>query len=574
MYGNASQPSRVYLCGARAPIEHGDVVREQLRLARRYRNALVEQDRKRRDRAREIVGVSEPRLLELEQRIDGLTAKIDEMRDAHRAANAKRRKRQADKDAQQTIRWLRKERKELRAELRPLKRDVYRRPEVRGPLEALDAEDLVERKRLRAESGLHWGTYLTVEQGLSKMRSKGPPRFVGRHWPGKVAVQVQHGATWQELLDGHGQARIEPWGPRRPAGAPAPSPDGRRSRRPWYLLRIRVGGTPREGIFAAIPFVCHREPPPEARVKWIHVRRILRGCREEWSVQLVLAAESWDHGDTVTARGACGIDLGWRSMGSRGLRVAYLVGDDGYEEELMLPRRWVKALRHAESLQSIRDREFNAARFLLREWRSDDHPAWFLEATATLRQWRSPARLAGLVLRWRGERFDGDEDVYRALEDWRAQDRHLYDWQQAERAKVQRRRDDVYRRFAAQVRWRYEHVVIEGGDLWKQLGRKPSPESADCPRWQETRWEARASSPGRLREILESGHPNVTRAPASMTTRRCHVCGANAKEGWDARTELMYECSAGHREDQDRQAAINLLRVASGPVRASSKEAS
>lgn len=82
----------------------------------------------------------------------------------------------------------------------------------------------------------------------------------------------------------------------------------------------------------------------------------------------------------------------------------------------------IERLRHAERLRSIRDREFDAARAALLQWLSVTGavPEWLREETATLDQWRSASRLARLVIHWRTDRFDGDQEIYERLEAWRA----------------------------------------------------------------------------------------------------------------------------------------------------------
>jgi hypothetical protein len=55
MFGHLAQPSRVYAIGACAPSENADRVSDQLDLARRYRNALVELKLWRRAQVHEVL---------------------------------------------------------------------------------------------------------------------------------------------------------------------------------------------------------------------------------------------------------------------------------------------------------------------------------------------------------------------------------------------------------------------------------------------------------------------------------------------------------------------------------------
>lgn len=97
---------------------------------------------------------------------------------------------------------------------------------------------------------------------------------------------------------------------------------------------------------------------------------------------------------------------------------------------------------------------------------------------------------------------------------------------------------------------------------WRQLMRRP-PAEEDTESL-DRRYEARLASPGLLRESLRHGHPQVLEASAVDSTRTCSVCGAGPASDWDAVAELVYRCTAGHRMDQDENAARNLLSTHTG----------
>ena len=569
MFGHASQPTRVYAYGARAPAgEHAETARAQLLLARRYRNALVEVEHERRRQADAIVLRHTPRLAELAAEEATLAEALEAVRGAIRERNSAERTREPRAEAQSAARELGATLRQVRAEIRTLRREAFAADAVRADLAGLDAETRERQQALRREYSplLGWGTRAVVEHGLAGIRSGPPPRFVGRPWPGKLAVQFQADTkrgrpspTFGDLLTGAShatQARVEVLP--LPEGA---APGGRRSKRPRALLHLRIGSEGRAPVMVQVPFVLHRRPPADARVKWVYLVRSLRATHEEWSVQFVCAREAWAHADTAGASGVCGIDMGWRHLPDGSLRVAYVEGSDGYAEELRLPAEWLEAWQHAESLQSIRDREFALALARLRAWLAvqEELPEWLREATETLAQWRSPARLAGLAIRWRAARFDGDAEAFGPLEAWRAQDRHLYDWQAAERHKLLRRRDDLYRRFAARLRWRYERAGVEDTDWSGLFARPPAEEDTEAV---VRRWQARMASPGRLREILQHGGPELVRRGAAGTTTTCHACGAGPAPDWDAVRERMYRCALGHVRDQDSNAALHLRDAA------------
>lgn len=566
--------TRVYRYGAKPPSSGVDAYWREEREMHRLRNAIVEIERKRRERAEAVVRETCPEIQATAERLAEIDASVEEARARIKLSNARSRSR--DPEGTEAARIV----KELRAEKRMIvgrhdkddpacacwkcrRRAAYQ--SVRPVLDKVDAEAKAAEKALYAERAVSWCDYNAVMEDLSSRRRGAPPRFLPwRGERGRVVVQIIGGARWEDLLSGVTQARVEPLP--LPANATL---GGRRSRRPWHVLHLRVGRDVRGedgGEWIAVRFALHRPLPSGGRIQQVYLVRRRIGTDDEWSVQFAVRSPSVVPADIATAAGSCGVDLGWRQMEDGSLRVACLYGENGRREELRIPSGKLDGLRKADSLRSIRDREFDAVRAVLGAWLSEhDAPDWLRERTATMAQWRSCARLASVVLAWRSERFAGDDEIYRRVEAWRAQDKHLCDWESHQRQKFVRWREDLYRRFAARLRWSYETVVVEDTD-WRDLMVTPPAEDHDEPERLNRRWWARAASPGRLRQCMEHGHPSVVRVPAEYTTRSCSVCGAGPATGWDAREELIYRCEAGHAMDQDENAARNLCAHASGPV--------
>ena len=71
------------------------------------------------------------------------------------------------------------------------------------------------------------------------------------------------------------------------------------------------------------------------------------------------------------------------------------------------------------------------------------------------------------------------------------------------------------------------------------------------------------ASPGAFRSVLiqTCGREGVrvVKVAGAYTTQQCHVCGDACQ--WDAAAQLEHVCSNGHKWDQDRNAAINLLGI-------------
>lgn len=588
MYGHESGPTRVYKYGAKQPERHLGEVTAALRRAREYRNALVRTELRRRELADEIVHEAHPHLTELRERAKELDAAIEKARNRIRAANQRRRQKRVADETRERVRGLKAERARCWEEYGTAKKAAYRSEEAADALAELDGRARERAKRLRAMSGLYWGTYLAVEQGLSGIRSGAPPKPVGRGWAGKLAVQVQGGASWGDLMAGEvrdaqvERVEIEPSDyPRCGCGGTqhpqcegegkrlVPQDGGRRSERPWYRLHLRIGGTARDRsdwVYAPVRFALHRQIPDDALVKWIYLVPQKVGGDVRWSVQFVLAREAgWDRGDTHTAEGAAGVDLRWRMRDDGSILVAHVEGTDGRTDELVIPAERLDRWRKVDDLTSIRDRRFNLAREVLARWldvHAEHCPDWLRDEASHLRQWRSPGRLLDLSGRWNDARFAGDSEPYGALAEWATKERHLRQWQEHQRRGEIRWRLDHYRRFAARLRWTYETVGVEDAN-WKDLLSRPKAEDDDDVL--DRRWHGRIASPGLLRDCVRQslGDAAVVEVETAGTTRTCSTCGSDAARDWDGATEDVYRCEAGHRMEQWVNAGRNLCAAAS-----------
>src|SRR4051794_21461278 len=86
-------PTRNYLYGAATPVAHLEEVNDQMFKAARYRNALVELERERRDRSAAIMKRLCPEVLTLEKAWAALAARRAEAEDEVKENNVKARAR-------------------------------------------------------------------------------------------------------------------------------------------------------------------------------------------------------------------------------------------------------------------------------------------------------------------------------------------------------------------------------------------------------------------------------------------------------------------------------------------------
>lgn len=523
---------RVFQYGALAPTMNADQVSEQMHRAHRYYNALVEAERKRRD-DREASLKQEPDYLAACAAVAKAEGDVRDADDDQRSV-AKARLSQAWEDHKKARKAAMKTRE---AEVQQIKTAWY----------------AVQRK-LRAECGCYWGTYLVVEDAIKRAIQTGrEPKFRRFDGSGTIAVQIQKGMSVSDLLgceDNRVRLRIV----------------NDRVRVTKAELSIRVRSEGRDPVWATFPVRLHRPLPGDARIKWVRVHRRRIGTDTKWSVQFVIDT----HGEVrPMTRGTVALDVGWRSLPDGDLRVAVWRDDAGKTGELRIPKRLLDRLRKTQDLREIRDRMFNDAVAAFRERDTKHDPDWLAEATETIHQWRSAARLAALALRWRSE-WETDNRLDQApgkaplalvaLEAWRKRDKHLYTWESHQRENTLLARREIYRLFAIEIS-RYRRVILEKFDL-----RKPAQEAKDLPPNAARFIAAISTLRTEIKNQATKSGAVVVEVDARHTTTRCVACGT--EEGISksaAASGVWVTCSqCGARKDQDYSACANLLALDSG----------
>ena len=519
------QRVRVYRYGLLAPTTNHELVRDQLHKAHRYRNRLIEIERDHRDRVRDIQG-SHPTVEPLRAQLDDLG---DQIADAKAAGDPARRK------------ALQKERKQVREAFKSAKQALRADAQVSVAIHGLNEATKRVYWQARAECGVYWGTYLLVEQSHeASRRGKTDPRFVRWDGTGQLGVQLQGGLPVQKLLT-HSQLRIVPV-------------HDRAGRDRFAELHLRVGSEGRGPIWAVWPLRIHRAIPHDAVIKKAQVTLRREGTRERWQVEITV-----EEGDALVKTGAkaIAIDLGWRSLDE--LRAARWVDSEGTAGEITVPARVVTGLKKAASLRSIRDRYVDVLRFVLGEqFRLLPPPAPLAEEIQYLSQWKAPRRFVRLCRIWSEHRYDGDDYGFSLIDAWRRRDRHLYDWEAAQRRRSLGRRNQVYADFAAWIGRNYDHVILEQFDLRTWARHWKSEQKSD----QYARANRVVTAPSLVRSAIERTWCStgfvLHDMDAAYTTRDCHVCGS--RETWDQAKELFHTCSSCDvRWDQDDNAAKNLL---------------
>ena len=375
-----------------------------------------------------------------------------------------------------------------------------------------------------------------------------------RPWTGEgsIAVQFVQKLSVKEVISGDDtQIRMT-------------SPNGH------WTCEIRVGSDPkRKPIWAAFPVRYDRPLPPSGVVSSARVVRRKVGEHYRYQVQIAVQ-EPGASRVTAPIGSIVAIDVGWRKFEGEGMRVAVWAGSDGAHGELRLPQSLCDYGAKPDELRSLRDRLFNAARDRLCALRREatDWPADLLRETQYAHAWREPTRMAGIVLRWAATvpalaEFVAPHGLDHAQrrDYWRDSERHLHEWEDHQRKKAIRKREEIYRLFARELATRYEVVTIEDLDL-RDFAELPAPEEKpEDPRTRAARprrFDAALSTMvGALKNALGR---RLVKLDPSKTTITCSRCGH--VEAFDAAGSVRHRCGGCQAEwDQDENAAENLLRA-------------
>lgn len=548
---------RVYTYGLLGPTENGDLVREQMRLAHRYRNDLIAVERGRRAAVRAVIAEAGD-IAAIDAEIEAALRELDGVRAEIKAARSAERSRRATSPRVGRAQELRERLRELRASRKEVQAQIKGDEALQARIGEINERAKVLSKALRAKCGVYWGTYLLVEAAVdAARRGKMDPKFMRWDGHGRIGVQIQGGMPAVSVMDGDdtririGRVDERAWTARS---------RGERRRLSRTTLQMRVGSDGRDPIWATFPMIMHRPLPVDGRIKCadVSVKRI--GTRERWELHITVDAPSLAGPERQGDRRAA-VHFGWRSRPD-GVRVAYLVDSDDASEEIIVPPEIIARLEHADSLRSIRDREMNALKEALPKLMPEAVPDWMRAELRRIPLLRSPAKLTSIVYRWSRDRFDGDDEAFAAAEEWRRQDRHLFQWEMSEREKTRLRRRDLYRNIAARLAREYDEIVVDGTDF-SPLARTPEPEDDRDKMSEAVQYNRAAASPGELRLAItqaaqKRGTRIVTPPKGLRFSATCSICGGRCSDVKPDAVTFLCERS-GDAIDRDANAARNLL---------------
>lgn len=572
----------VYRYGCPSWVDLDDVGMEQLLLAHDLRNELVAIEH-RYELAVQVVWSLFPEIAETDAEVRAALSVVNGLQE--RAA-AERKADRTTVPRAATLRGLTEARRRLRqakAAHRQAKQLLY--PQAKSRMvDVRRARDAV-RKALYSEycqsRGLYWATYNDVVQAhvtavtrVTKQRKQGRPaelRF--RRWDGSgtVTVQLQRDAgkparTFELLASGQGPWRnvVRFWPEERPRPR---HQEHRRTSRHWEMA-FTVGAN----RHVQIPVVLDRIPDEEADITLVRITRRRVAGHHRLSIALTARISQ---PEPSTGALVC-VHIGWRSLGGD-LRVAVVTADRALPAppamlpvcgldhgwEVRLPAELRHAHERTDRLRSQRDKSLKAMRAALAEW-LDQHPQPHLPA-GQVRHWRSPKRFARLAVAWRKQPPEDGNEIARLLEDWRRQDRHLWEWEANERDQIAARVRDLWDNVAAWLTNQAGLVVFDDTDII-DITRVPEIGTEDPWQARLARAQQWLASPGKLRACVRRaaqtrGVPVETLPAEGITSIHCG-CGT-ALAGEPASQVVLWCPSCGHGVDQDLNAAEHLLVAAS-----------
>jgi transposase len=200
----------------------------------------------------------------------------------------------------------------------------------------------------------------------------------------------------------------------------------------------------------------------------------------------------------------------------------------------------------------------------------EQHPAMWSDnpklTPGNIRKWKSPGRLAALVANWRTETPPEAHGLLAELEEWRSQDKHLWEWECNERHQTTRHRDEVWRNVASWLTTTNSMIIVDDSSMADLRRKGPVEQDPNLPGPVEDAARARAAmvAPGRLRDLVTAAAARrgvtVTAVPAAGLSRVCAGCGHKGDGGTAQAASSLIVCDGcGKTYDQDQNAVRHML---------------
>jgi hypothetical protein len=487
-------------------VESPELIETMIRKAHVYRNLLCEAELLRRQQYNEMLLAMMPGLVAVDVDIDSLTVDIKTAREEIQKERQLQRTKNPTgvKSIQESIRQLREKRKELYALRKDFRASAKNDPTISAAIANIDAGDKENRKRIKAESGLYWGTEAITSMAASSFRSGTPPKFARFTGEGQLAVQCQGGMQSHDVFNAN---TLVYFGDRI----------GKRTEC-FFRIASDERGKP---IFGRLLVCLHRDIPV-GKIKWAYLERRKVADNVRWKIRVTL--EQSESTPSVDSGKWVAVHFGW-SMAAGRLRTMLWQGYDGKQGALILDAKHLADYEKLDLLRSETDLKFNEAREEFAVWlKANDPPEWMHDYCSHIHAWRSPSRFAGLMLRWRDNRFAGDEDAFDRF--WELHKAAKHKWQHSSRLsfRVAKRREWIYRNAVKELSDRY-NVCFAGQVGVKELTALSEPEDLKADNTKANRQERWAAISILSRFVAERFHLRMINVDTKNLTQQCSNCG-------------------------------------------------
>lgn len=445
---SSSVPTRVYTYGARLKNkDHIKIVHDQLFVANKYRNKLVEIEINRRNRFRRLRSIISPTLREYERQYQEYELKILELR---KKISEKDKEDLENSERIQQIRALRKERNELydtkiSAEYKRIQKEFFDEADKEflrlktlkiaeyakkigksslGPNSNERAEavseagqlmlkddrwhkawkvkhklDLVsdkKRKLARENSECYPGVYLNIEKAIQQSFKTAVynPQFKRFDHSGAVGIQLTKN---KGLKADEAFAMTDDW-------LKIEFPEGvfLRHKKKAAIAHIKLKGkSAKDSIYIDVPFVYHRPLPEDAVIKWLYLVVKREGTRNRYELQFTIESETFKETKHVPQSNVtAAINLGWRVLNDSDNDIKIATVYDGQTtHNIVLPAKLFTHNKFANRLLKYSDRYFNKMKSCFVSWNKNRsyNNKQLQEFANSASYWKSHGKMAKLA---------------------------------------------------------------------------------------------------------------------------------------------------------------------------------
>lgn len=553
-------PTKAFKFGCSAPLTNADVVDNQLRFMRLYRNAVTALNRQQIHELRELDKTFDQQMIELNQAIAELYRELrseDEAIKQDRIQN--RSKNRDDKIRIQSGRDIQRELDQLKVARKQRKRELLNEPQY---IQKRDEIFATYTKRLKELSKMPGCKY--TQSAMAKAL-KNAKHFSEWNGDGILCKQVQRG------VDFHSVCKIRPITDREKIDLRGKIPAGS-----THMVTLNIGNSRTAAEFAVnvhrpIPYGCEVTRVVISR-RGGDIQRSAKGIAERrvrWELILTVVDrvgvfEEIKSQNSINARGACAVDVGWRRTANGRLKVITWAGDDGRHGTVELPEEIEAEIVISEQKQSERDDAFNevkcnVAESLREDWesipeecqkafcpKSEDRPS-LKSALSSLMMLRSTKRLKYALFAM--EKNGVQNSTVKTLQDWYLLDgQHMSGKRMAQR--VSRRRQGFYHRLKIALFADYEAVFVENLNVAELNKRSSVFEKSNAV----ARANIRTASVGQFLDAMRQY--GAIEVEAANTSKQCSCCGKKTK----LRSQEWYTCEhCGEAWNRDENACQNIL---------------